>query len=183
MWRRKGDSWVEDETIKASDPTLEWVKTTARTYLRSTSKRTFVVFPLAVLSEQAVAKRSLHFIGVPLMAWGYLQYRFGGNYRTGIGGGGPGVSGAPPEQLVTSGIYKVTRNPMYTGHIIFLLGLTLSTLSPLAFTMTVAVIPWFRARIIEDEKRLLELFGSEYAAYMEKVGRWGPKDLSRFLAK
>jgi steroid 5-alpha reductase family enzyme len=59
------------------------------------------------------------------MLWGYLQYRLCGQYRGKRSGGGPGPE-VPPERLVSSGIYAYTRNPMYLGHIIFLIGLTLT---------------------------------------------------------
>lgn len=149
-----------------------------RSYVRSTSKRTFVVFPIVVLAEQALSRRRLRFAGIPLMAWGYLQYLLGGRYRSRLGGGGPGISGPPPEQLVTSGIYRVTRNPMYSGHILFLTGLALSTSSPFAVAIAIGVVPWFRNRIAGDEKRLMEQFGTEYADYMAWVGRWGPRRFS-----
>lgn len=109
------------------------------------------------------------------MIWGYLQYRLSGEYRNRIGRGGPGLSGPPPAHLVTSGIYRVTRNPMYTGHIIFLAGLTIFSGSPAAAAVAVGVVPWFRSRIIENEQQLREIFGEEFEDYAKKVARWGPR--------
>jgi protein-S-isoprenylcysteine O-methyltransferase Ste14 len=60
-----------------------------------------------------------------LLAWGYLQYHLGGVYRTHNGGGGPGVE-IPPDKIVDTGIYGLTRNPMYLGHLIFMTGLAIS---------------------------------------------------------
>jgi len=152
-------------------------------YLRSTSKRDFIVIPIIVLIEQAIARRRLRVAGVPLMIWGYLQYRLTGEYRSHIGGGGPGVSGPPPEHLVTSGIYRLSRNPMYAGHVIFLAGLTITTGSPIALVVTLGVVPWFRSRIIENEQQLRELFGEEFATYATEVGRWGPRPALVSLAR
>ncbi len=153
---------------------METVISTISSYVRSTSKRDFIVIPIIVLIEQAISRRRLRARGIPLMIWGYLQYRLAGSYRSRIGRGGPGVSGPPPERLVTSGIYAMTRNPMYLGHIIFLAGLTISTDSPIALAVTIGVIPWFRGRIIENERQLQELFGTEFDDYAARVGRWGP---------
>lgn len=154
-------------------PINQWTSIIMK-YLRSTSKRDFVVIPIAVLTEQILSRRKLRFAGIPLMIWGYLQYRLAGSYRSRIGGGGPGISGPPPERLVTSGIYSVTRNPMYTGHVIFLSGLAISTSSPFAFAIAIGIVPWFGRRIVDDEKKMRELFGSDYDDYAAKVGRWGP---------
>jgi len=144
-----------------------------RLSLASTSTRTFVAIPLAVLSEQALRRRRLHLEYAPVLAWGYLQYRLSGQYRMRVGGGGPGMSN-PPERLVTSGIYSVSRNPMYLGHLIFLSGLTLVTRSPYAAAVTVALVWWFDRRVQHDEKQVEQLFGDEYRRYAARVPRWLP---------
>jgi len=151
------------------------ITSTIMRYVRSTSKRDFVVIPIIVLIEQTISRRRLRFWGAPLMIWGYLQYRLSGEYRNRTGLGGPGLSGPPPEHLVTSGIYRVTRNPMYTGHIIFLAGLAIFSGSRSATAVAIGVVPWFRSRIIENEQQLRQIFGEEFGDYAEKVGRWGPR--------
>ena len=140
----------------------------------STSTRTFVVWPACVALEQAVVRRRLHRRWLVLLAWGYLQYRLAGSYRTRRGGGGPGMS-VPPERIVTSGIYAYTRNPMYLGHLIFLAGLALATRSPLAAALFAGHIPWFNARAREDEEVLSARFGRPYERYRRRVPRWLPR--------
>jgi protein-S-isoprenylcysteine O-methyltransferase Ste14 len=93
--------------------------------LRSTSVRTFIVYPVVVLAWELFVndgRLRLQPWFMPLMAWGYLQYRLVGAYRIRRGGGGPGME-TPPDRLVTSGPFAFCRNPMYLGHIIFLAGL------------------------------------------------------------
>ena len=109
----------------------------------------------------------------PLLLWGYLQYRLVGNYRLRRGGGGPGMD-TPPEHLVTGGPYACTRNPMYLGHLIFLIGLALTLKSVLAALITVATGVWFYFRVRRDENRLRERFGQAYIGYQERVKRWLP---------
>ena len=75
---------------------------------------------------------------------------------------------------MTSGIYRITRNPMYTGHVLFLAGLAFLTGSPFALAVAIGVVPWFRTRIVGDEQRMMDLFGTDYDAYRARVGRWGP---------
>ena len=65
----------------------------------------------------------LHYWFLPMLLWGFLQYRLCGLYRIKHGGGGPGLQ-TLPERLVSAGPYAYTRNPMYLGHLIFLTGLT-----------------------------------------------------------
>jgi hypothetical protein len=139
--------------------------------LRSTSSRTFLVLPVVAAIESLVTRRRPWPAFLPLLPWGYLQYRLCGDYRTRRGKGGPGMS-RPPETIVTSGPYSVTRNPMYLGHVVFLTGLTLVTRSRVVGAVTLLLLPWFDARAREDEARLEQLFGAEYARYRDSVPRW-----------
>ena len=141
--------------------------------LGSTSTRTFMVIPAAVLLEQAHRRRPLRPRWLPVMAWGFLQYCYVGRYRNRYGGGGPGLS-RPPERLLSSGPYAVTRNPMYLGHLIFLAGLALFTRSSVATLVAMAHVPWFERRVRGDEENLERLFGDEYREYRDRVARWLP---------
>lgn len=142
----------------------------------SSSLRTFVVIPILVLAwELLLHQGSLRFQPwfLPVMAWGYLQYKLVGRYRIGRGGGGPGMK-TMPQRLVTDGPYAWTRNPMYLGHLIFLLGLAVTLHSELAAVIAVASAVFFHGRVKRDEKRLQEFFGEPYVAYCRRVRRWIP---------
>ena len=110
---------------------------------------------------------------LPLMLWGYLQTRLVSSYRATHGGGGPGMD-TPPKYLVRTGPYAYTRNPIYLGHIIFLVGLTLFLMSIAAAVLTAVLAFHYRSRVKEDEKRLEGLFGEHYANYRATVKRWVP---------
>ncbi|MDQ6620630.1 MAG: isoprenylcysteine carboxylmethyltransferase family protein [Pseudomonadota bacterium] len=147
-----------------------------RRWLKSTSNRTFVVYPLLLVLVEFLLQRGtlrINFWSVPLLVWGYLQYRLVGNYRLREGGGGPGMS-VPPERLVTSGPYRYTRNPMYLGHIIFMLGLALVLSSWLAALLLLFHLFWFNERAKEDEEQMHRLFGALYDTYVARVRRWIP---------
>jgi len=137
------------------------------------STRTFVLFPLAVLAFEYFRGFDVVWWLAPLLAWGFLQYELVGRYRKRIGGGGPGMQ-IPPARLVTAGPYAWCRNPMYLGHLFFLLGLTLMFQSALALVLLVFSTAWFHIRIRRDEKRLREMFGADYEAYAARVKRWIP---------
>ncbi len=147
-----------------------------RNRLGSTSFRTFILYPAIVIAwELALHRGSLQIdlVFLPLLAWGYLQYHLVGRYRIRRGGGGPGMD-TPPERLVTSGPFAWCRNPMYLGHIIFLLGLALTLRSWLAAAITVYTVVWFQFRVRRDERRLAERFGQPYLDYKARVRRWIP---------
>lgn len=152
-----------------------WFKAIVK-FLKSTPNRSFIIYPITVLLWEYFArdgKLAIETCYLVLMVWGYGQYRFCGKYRTKIGGGGPGLE-KPPERLVTSGIYRYTRNPMYLGHIIFLIGLTLTLKSFLAALITLGTAIWFHFRVVGDERRLIDLFGAPYLEYMKQAKRWIP---------
>jgi protein-S-isoprenylcysteine O-methyltransferase Ste14 len=145
-------------------------------WLGRTPVQTFILSPLAVIAFELVWRGGALVIvpwGVPLLAWGYLQYRLVGRYRVQQGGGGPGMA-APPRRIVAQGPYRYTRNPMYLGHLIFMLGLALTFWSWFALVLLVLRAAWFQLRVKGDEARLEAAFGAEYAAYRARVKRWIP---------
>ncbi len=147
-----------------------------RRWLKSTSRRTFFVYPLCLIAIELLIRRGdlqLMIWGVPLLIWGYSQYRFSGIYRTAHGGGGPGID-IPPNRVVDSGIYAYTRNPMYLGHLIFMAGLAITFCSIPAVLLLVFHVFWFHRRVLEDEAHLKTVFGEAYLSYLQRVKRWIP---------
>jgi protein-S-isoprenylcysteine O-methyltransferase Ste14 len=145
-------------------------------FLARTPVRSFVLTPIAVVSFEILWRGgTLAFEpwGLPLLAWGYLQYHLAGRFRTVHGGGGPGVD-VPPTRVVTEGIYHFTRNPMYLGHMIFFVGLAVTFRSIFALALLAANAVWFHRRVLGDEAQLTTLFGAEYRGYMLRVKRWIP---------
>lgn len=144
--------------------------------LGGSSFRTFILYPVVVVGwELFLNDGRLRLVPwfLPLLAWGFLQYWLIGKYRIRLGGGGPGMD-TPPERLVTVGPFAYSRNPMYLGHILFLLGLALSLQSELAALITAASAVRFQIRVRRDEKRLAERFGQPYLDYAARVRRWVP---------
>ena len=144
--------------------------------LRSTSFRTFILYPVLVVAWELALNRGRLRVEpwfLPLLACGYLQYRLVGMYRIRRGGGGPGMD-TPPERLVTDGPFARCRNPMYLGHIIFLAGLALTLQSWPAAALAAGTAVWFQFRVRRDERRLEERFGEPYREYAARVKRWVP---------
>jgi protein-S-isoprenylcysteine O-methyltransferase Ste14 len=81
----------------------------------------------------------------------------------------PGTSSA----LATSGIYRVTRNPMYLGMTIVLLGWGLFLMNLVSLALVSFFIFYINSFQIPPEERVLaDRFGDAYLAYKKKVGRW-----------
>jgi len=145
-------------------------------WVRRTPVQTFILCPLAVIAFELALHRGPPTVvpwGVPLLLWGYLQYRLVGNYRLPLAGGSAGMD-VLPQRVISRGPYRFTRNPMYLGHLIFLLGLSLTFWSWFAIIILGVRALWFHRRVQQDEQRLEGIFGAEYAAYRARVKRWIP---------
>lgn len=86
------------------------------------------------------------------------------------------VSPTRPErasQLVTGGVYRFTRNPMYLGMALWLAAWAVLLGSFLSFVFVpVFVLYLNRFQIAPEEGVLSEKFGETYRAYQKKVRRW-----------
>ena len=75
--------------------------------------------------------------------------------------------------LVTSGVYRFTRNPMYVGLALVLVGWAVfvssafALLGPLAFVLYIN-----RFQVVPEERVLSDMFGPAYSAYKATVRRW-----------
>jgi len=86
------------------------------------------------------------------------------------------VDPTQPEKatkLVVMSIYKLTRNPMYLGMLLILIGFAIrlgniySFLGPILYVWYISTY-----QIKPEEEALLKLFGEEYTSYCRKVRRW-----------
>ncbi len=143
---------------------------------RSSPRQTFMLFPALAVAGQLLLRGR---VGVraewlPLLLAGYALYRFAGAWRLAGGAASRGFAESP-RRLVTDGPYALSRNPMYLGHLLFLVGLVAATRSPIAVALLVRQWARFDARVREDEARLEEIFGADYARYRVHVPRWLPR--------
>jgi protein-S-isoprenylcysteine O-methyltransferase Ste14 len=75
--------------------------------------------------------------------------------------------------LVTSGIYRRTRNPMYVALAIALLAWALWLANPLALLGVIGFVAWMnRYQIAPEERALQTLFGADFERYCSEVRRW-----------
>ncbi len=103
-------------------------------------------------------------IGGAMLAWAG-QIAMGASWRVGVAKGAVG-------ELVTEGLYRLSRNPVFAGQLLLLVGVALAV--PAVPTVLAALLFWLSARgQIESEERLLEeRFQASYRAYRSEVPRW-----------
>ena len=77
------------------------------------------------------------------------------------------------SSMVTWGVYALSRNPMYLGGLIMLLGWAVFLSNALAFLLLPGYVLYInRFQIAPEERALTALFGQPYAAYQVRVRRW-----------
>lgn len=75
--------------------------------------------------------------------------------------------------IVSTGLYRFSRNPMYLGMAIVLLGWTVVLGNPVCFFGLPLFMGYIqRFQIIPEENALARRFGEEYLAYARRVRRW-----------
>ena len=78
-----------------------------------------------------------------------------------------------PQELVTDGLFGISRNPIYLGFTVSLIGvwILLGTLLPIAGCIIFILVTnyWY---IPYEERTMEQTFGNEYKVYQSKVRRW-----------
>ncbi len=83
------------------------------------------------------------------------------------------VNIAAASALVTTGVYQLSRNPMYVALTTLLLALAFGLSSGIAFAGPVLFAVFIqRFQIAPEERVMLAKFGEAYAAYTRRVRRW-----------
>ena len=79
----------------------------------------------------------------------------------------------PSTSVVTSGVYSFTRNPIYLGFVLIVIGLPLILSNPWGLILIPVMIPAFNELVIKHEEIYLEKkFAGIYTAYKARVRRW-----------
>ncbi len=87
--------------------------------------------------------------------------------------GQPSDPGHPTSALVTSGVFSVSRNPLYLGGVLAIAGITLALNWPWALVSLVpALVACHYVLIAPEERYLAARFGVAYTAYAASVHRW-----------
>ncbi|MGE6239514.1 methyltransferase family protein, partial [Aeromonas media] len=75
--------------------------------------------------------------------------------------------------LVTRGVYRISRNPMYLGLLCWLLALACYLGGPWVWLGPLLLLGWLtRFQILPEERALRARFGISYVQYCRRVRRW-----------
>ena len=78
-----------------------------------------------------------------------------------------------PENIVSSGIYKYSRNPMYAFFSLVLLGTAVASQSIILAIIWLLSAGFTHFVILSEERYCIETYGQSYLDYMKKVPRYG----------
>jgi protein-S-isoprenylcysteine O-methyltransferase Ste14 len=107
-------------------------------------------------------------VGVPILLWCFKDF-------VAKGRGTPAPWDAP-RRLVTRGLYRYVRNPMYVGILLVLIGEAFVWRS--AFLIAYAAAIWLVFHLfvtVYEEHELSRRFGADYREYRREVRRWIPR--------
>jgi protein-S-isoprenylcysteine O-methyltransferase Ste14 len=87
--------------------------------------------------------------------------------------GQPTDPGLPTSMLVTTGVFSVSRNPLYLGVVCFLVGVALAVNLPWVLILLLpSLVACHYVLIAPEERYLVARFGKEYRVYAAIVHRW-----------
>jgi protein-S-isoprenylcysteine O-methyltransferase Ste14 len=130
----------------------------------------------------ALAEYTPHYATTPTVKWGFVIFFIVLGATFDIAGllafkrSKTTINPLHPEKsstLVSDGIYKITRNPMYVGMVAFLLA-WMSYLENSTALIAVFLFMWYITtfQIIPEEQMLTQLFGEDFVEYQKRVRRW-----------
>ena len=126
------------------------------------------VVPLSILGAHAFPR---YLAGAVLAAGGFVMILMGSRRFLAAGTNIP--PSLPTTALVTDGIYRRTRNPLYLGTTLIYLGLGIAAGSIWAIVLVVPLLWIINSGVIVREESYLERkFGDAYRAYKARVRRW-----------
>jgi protein-S-isoprenylcysteine O-methyltransferase Ste14 len=124
----------------------------------------FVPLPFAAPAILRYIGLAMTFVGFLLGMGAFIEFR---KARTTLDPHGSA------RNLVTSGIYRFTRNPIYLGFLLMVIGLPLNSGWYWGILMAPFYILLMNRLIVEHEEIYLEKkFGKTYSSYKSRVRRW-----------
>ena len=83
-----------------------------------------------------------------------------------------GIAQNDKTEMVTNGIYRISRNPAFLGFDLVYLGILLMFFNWVLLVCSVFAAVMLHLQILQEEKYLPQVFGTDYLEYKEKVGRY-----------
>ena len=124
------------------------------------------IFPKIEVSNKAIFGSFIIIIGLIIILSAIILFK---KYRTTISPTNPSNA----TKLITSGIYKFTRNPMYLGLLFVLFGISI-ILNPIGGLLLIPLFILYLNffQIIPEENAMVDLFKDEFFEYKKNVRKW-----------
>lgn len=136
-----------------------------------------VLIPLLLLSRvssDAAGLSGPSWLGLPVLLLGAALYFRCAYDFAGAGRGTPAPID-PPVALVARGPYRISRNPMYVGVLMVVLGEAIALRAmPLFYYLLLMALAFHLVVILYEEPSLSRQFGDVYEEYRATVPRWVP---------
>ena len=126
---------------------------------------------ISILFYAGSVNNVLRIIGLILLGLGVLAFtvsvlQMKDNWRA-------GVQREEKTELVTTGIYSISRNPAFLGFDLMYIGILITFFNWILCVVTCVVMVLFHLQIVNvEEDFLIEAFGDEYIKYRKKVCRY-----------
>ena len=155
-----------DQLGKGKEGFVKFIEITLKiaTYLIIAIEVVSIIFYASSVND------ALRIIGLIILALGVIAFtvsvlQMKDNWRA-------GVQREEKTELVTNGIYSISRNPAFLGFDLMYIGILLAFFNWLLCVGTCVVMVLFHLQIVNvEEEFLVEAFGDEYIKYRKKVCR------------
>jgi len=87
--------------------------------------------------------------------------------------GQPTDPGLPTSKIISTGVFSISRNPLYLGGVFILAGISLAFNLPWVFVILIpSIVVCYYILIAPEESYLAAKFGEQYLMYTATVHRW-----------
>lgn len=138
--------------------------------LKMSTYTVVVVEVLSIAINTTVFPQAVRILGVTLAVLGDIVFSLAvwtmrDSWRAGI-------AQEDKTEMVTTGIYKLSRNPAFLGFNLVYIGILLIFFNWILCAITILAMVMLHLQILQEEKYLPTVFGEDYLTYKSKVGRY-----------
>ena len=77
-----------------------------------------------------------------------------------------------PNKIIKTGVYKISRHPMYFATFIITLSASIASLSWLFLVLSIFMMFFFQKEALIEERYCLEIYSEDYKVYLQHTSRW-----------
>jgi protein-S-isoprenylcysteine O-methyltransferase Ste14 len=125
----------------------------------------WIVIPFEYMETNLIKSAGLLLLIVAIILVRISQDNLGRSWRI-------GVDRVNKMELITTGIYSRSRNPIAFGMLLLLIGLFLVIPNAVLFGIVCSSLIIVNVRIILEEEHMLKTLGKEYEEYYKKTRKW-----------